>query len=185
MASVILNGDTSGSVTISPPAVAGTQTVTLPAASGILQVSGNMPAFAAYANATQSVSNSTWTKVQINTKIFDTANCFDNTTNYRFTPNVAGYYQVNGVIRMGATTPTEYFMAIYKNGSAYTGGNDFLGTAAGGATQMVVTDLIYLNGSTDYIELYGYISAASNQQFQWGTVTYATSKFSAALVRGA
>ena len=36
MASVVVNGDTSGAVTLSAPAVAGTVTVTLPAASGTM-----------------------------------------------------------------------------------------------------------------------------------------------------
>ena len=36
MASVVVNGDTSGSVTLSAPAVAGTVTVTLPASSGTM-----------------------------------------------------------------------------------------------------------------------------------------------------
>jgi hypothetical protein len=38
MASVVVNGDTSGAVTLSPPAVAGTVTVTLPSASGTMAV---------------------------------------------------------------------------------------------------------------------------------------------------
>jgi len=38
MASVVVNGDTSGAVTLSAPAVAGTVTVTLPAASGTMAV---------------------------------------------------------------------------------------------------------------------------------------------------
>ena len=36
MASVVVNGDTSGAVTLSAPAVAGTVTVTLPSASGTM-----------------------------------------------------------------------------------------------------------------------------------------------------
>jgi len=43
MASIVLNGDTSGSVTLSPPAVAGTNTITLPAATGTAVVSGTTP----------------------------------------------------------------------------------------------------------------------------------------------
>jgi hypothetical protein len=43
MASIVLNGDTSGSVTLSPPAVAGTNTITLPAATGTAVVTGTTP----------------------------------------------------------------------------------------------------------------------------------------------
>ena len=34
MSSIVLTGDTSGTVTVSAPAVAGTRTITLPAATG-------------------------------------------------------------------------------------------------------------------------------------------------------
>jgi len=40
MASVVVNGDTSGAVTLSAPAVAGTVTVTLPSTSGVMAVGG-------------------------------------------------------------------------------------------------------------------------------------------------
>ena len=39
MASVVLTGDTSGSITVSAPAVAGSNTVTLPASTGNVLVS--------------------------------------------------------------------------------------------------------------------------------------------------
>lgn len=45
MASIVVNGDTSGAVTLSAPAVAGTVTVTLPSASGTMAVSGASPSF--------------------------------------------------------------------------------------------------------------------------------------------
>ena len=50
----------------------------------------NAPAFSAYRLTDQSVTGSTWTKVQLGTEEFDTANAFDSSTNYRFTPQVAG-----------------------------------------------------------------------------------------------
>ena len=61
-----------------------------------LGVFGNQPAFRAYNVAVQNISNATWTKVQLTTELFDTNSNFDNSTNYRFTPTVAGYYQFNG-----------------------------------------------------------------------------------------
>jgi hypothetical protein len=42
MASVVVNGDTSGAVTLSAPAVAGTVTVTLPSADGVMYTQGNI-----------------------------------------------------------------------------------------------------------------------------------------------
>ena len=61
----------------------------------LLQYNGvAAPAFSAYLSNNQSISGATWTKVNLNVKVFDTASAFDNTTNYRFQPTVAGYYSV-------------------------------------------------------------------------------------------
>ena len=153
MSSVVISGDTSGAITLAAPAVSGTNTATLPAATGTVMVSGNMPAFSAYQSTTQSVNSGTFTKVQLQTEEFDTASAFDSTTNYRFTPLVAGYYQVSGNIGWSFITG-QSVISIYKNGSRFKDGNFSTGGADG--TQSVVSALIYLNGSTDYIEMYCY-----------------------------
>jgi hypothetical protein len=156
MASIVLNGDTSGSVTLSPPAVAGTTTITLPAATGTVMVSGNMPAFSVYLNGNQSISANTQTKTQFATKVFDTANCYDATTNFRFTPTVAGYYQFSFGT---ATNVTGSFTAtLYKNGSSYSVGTIGSSTAIG--QQITGGCLAYANGTTDYFEVYTYVSGA-------------------------
>ena len=160
--SIVLLGSTSGSVTLQEPAVAGTTVFTLPAASGEVMVSGNMPAFSAYrgSGGQQSVTTQVWTKVQLITENFDTANCFDSTTNYRFTPNVAGYYQINGSLYFTGTSTVRGIVALYKNGAELTLGNymDSFNATQGVA---VVSTLVYMNGSTDYIELYGFVQATS------------------------
>lgn len=161
MSNAVFAGDTSGSITIQAPAVAGTNTLTLPAKTGNVAVDG--PAFSVYLNTNQSISSSTTTKVNFNIEIFDTNNCFDNTTNYRFTPNVAGYYQFNWSIQ--TVNSTNVLISILaKNGNnngvignAWKGSRvDVTGTATTAGSAVV-----YLNGSTDYIELYGYIAGAS------------------------
>lgn len=149
MASIVLNGDTSGSVTLSPPAVAGTNTATLPAATGTVMVTGNMPAFSAYLGSNQSATN-VWQKVQINTEEFDTASCFD-TTNYRFTPNVAGYYQINAS-QIQSSSSNRMLLGIYKNGTVFKYGTDY----ATGSTIGMLSTLVYANGSTDYFEFWIY-----------------------------
>jgi len=45
MSSIVVNGDTSGSVTLSAPAVAGSVTVTLPSTSGTMAVTAGSPSF--------------------------------------------------------------------------------------------------------------------------------------------
>ena len=160
MASIVLNGDTSGSVTLSPPAVAGTNTATLPAATGTVMVSGNMPAFSAYATSDLTVSSGTITKATLDVEEFDTNSNFASS---RFTPTVAGYYQINAGITLVATGGmTNQNVYIYKNGSQYklvyyrATPSDLLAT---------VSTVVYCNGTTDYIELYGRIAGSASIYF--------------------
>lgn len=160
MSSLVLNGDTSGSVTVTVPAVAGTNTVTFPAATGTPLVSGNQPAFSAACNTSQSIPNATNTKVQLAVKNFDTANCFDNTTNYRFTPNVAGYYQFNAIVTIGGASSGIVTTQIWKNGTNISSSWMPMNGQYNGTT---VSTLLYMNGSTDYVELYVYQNGGATQ----------------------
>lgn len=145
-------------------------------------VAGNGPAFSAWLSSNQTVSNATFTKLQANTEEFDTASCYDNATNYRFTPNVAGYYQVNGSINITSSSNSEALCVIYKNGSAAKWGNYATRASAAIDQSSVVSALIYMNGSTDYVELFGYISGSGTLQFIGSqTRTY----FQASMVRAA
>jgi hypothetical protein len=57
MSSVVISGDTSGAITLAAPAVAGTNTINLPAAAGTLVLAGTTPSFNGIAfPATQSAS---------------------------------------------------------------------------------------------------------------------------------
>ena len=175
-----LNGSTSGTITLNSVAIAGTNTATFPAATGTVMVSGNMPAFSVYrSSSNQSITNSTNTKIAFNTKEFDTANAFDSTTNYRFTPLVAGYYQINLSAYLAGTGVNNAQTYIYKNGSSYKG------TVQAG---MVASDwnlnvqaVVYMNGSTDYLEGYVYITGTSLVVASGITSTY----MSGCLVRSA
>jgi hypothetical protein len=129
------------------------------------------PAFRAFRNTSaQSVTAATWTKVQLNGETFDTATCFDSTTTYRFTPNVAGYYSLlaNLLGEVQSATTQYTTVAIYKNGAVAAQGTKAMGMGDEGVA--VVNDLIYLNGTTDYVELFGFITAGSvNENFINGT----------------
>jgi len=149
MSSVVISGDTSGAITLSAPAVSGTNTATLPAATGTVMVSGNMPAFSAYQTANQSVSNASYTKITFTTEEFDTANCFASS---RFTPTVAGYYQLNGQVQWLNACVGRFLVHIHKNGTYYKRGTDINATNFGG----VVSTIAYANGTTDYFEVYVY-----------------------------
>ena len=123
----------------------------------------NTPAFAAKASGVQSsVSDATWTKISFQTEVFDTDSAYDNSTNYRFTPQTAGKYYVylNAGLLAGSTNKLfEAKLAIYKNGSAYrlhvTKYNED-SDIANEATPFVGA-VIDFNGSSDYVE--GYANA--------------------------
>ena len=119
----------------------------------------NQPAFDAYLSTDQTVSDAVWTKAQIDTEIFDTNNMYDNTTNYRFTPTVAGKYFVYGGIKLQSSSGgslAAVLTAIYKNGSAYRQSTlDPVDNQANSLTP-TVTATIDMNGTSDYLELFGF-----------------------------
>lgn len=154
--------------------------VTVPAVTGTAMVSGNMPAFSAYLSTSPSIANATFTKIPVNTEEFDTNNCYDSTTNYRFTPTVAGYYQVSGSINIGAPSTGVCLLSIYKNGSSFKLGSQIPFTATANYIISNVCALIYFNGSTDYVELYGYQSSGVSQTMN---ASSSASFFQAVMVR--
>jgi hypothetical protein len=152
MSSVVISGDTSGAITLAAPAVSGTNTATLPAATGTVMVSGNMPAFSAYKATSQTgLSSGTQNKITFTVEAFDTNSNYD-TTNSRFTPTVAGYYLINTGADIYATAMTNTAISIYKNGTYYhQNGN----ANTSGDSQVNISGIVYCNGTTDYIEIYG------------------------------
>ena len=147
-------------------------------------VAGTGPAFSAYSSSNQVVSTGATTKVILNAEAFDTASCFDSTTNYRFTPNVAGYYQFNGILESYAqgNSIVGFFATIFKNGTEVLRGS---GWGIGGTITegfSTVSGILYMNGSTDYVEMYGYVAASGSPTF-YGNQLYRT--FSGSLVRAA
>jgi hypothetical protein len=168
--SLVLQSSGGGQITIQEPATASNFTQTLPAATGTVMVSGNMPAFSAYLGSNQTgVSSNVWTKVNINTENFDTANCYSSS---RFTPNVAGYYQINAQIDQTGAGLNYAIPAIYKNGSAVLYGNYISGT--NGEMNMGIGGLVYCNGTTDYIEIYALGLLSSGTATYYGGQVYQT-----------
>lgn len=127
--------------------------VTIPSVTGTAMVSGNMPAFSAYPSSNQSVTTATFTKILFQTEVFDTNNNFASST---FTPTVAGYYQFNAYLSPN-TTVTRSIVSLYKNGARVAillDGTSIPATGGGGT-------ILYMNGSTDYVEVYGRLDGSS------------------------
>ena len=187
MSKVAITGNASGTgvFTVASPNSNVDRVLTLPDESGtvLTTVTGgiaiNGPAFSAYISANQSITTGTWTKVACNTEEFDTAGAYDNATNYRFTPQVAGYYQVSGGI-VSTVASTLIISQVYKNGVAFKKLGNLRATISAN-TGAFGTALIYLNGSTDYLELFGYIAGTSPSILDGGADNY----FQAFLARSA
>ena len=172
MSALVILGDTSGSITLQAPAAAGSGTIyTLPAATGTVMVSGNMPVFSASITTITSISNNTFTKITYDNEIFDTNN---NYTDSKFTPTIAGYYyltaSLSGLSSFGTNAP----IAIFKNG-----GWDSVGVNVNGYA--TVNALFYANGTTDYFEVYQYQNSGTTQV----TSAQSQARFSGVLVRAA
>ena len=104
------------------------------------------PAFSAYASSGTSLTGSSSTKILFQTTVFDTNS---NYSSSRFTPTVAGYYQINCGFQAASSVDNQLY--IYKNGSVFYQGQE--STTAGSS----LSSLVYCNGSTDYIEIYAYV----------------------------
>jgi hypothetical protein len=138
----------------------------------------NTPAFEASVSSTQSLTNDTNTKAQCATEVFDTDSCYDNSTNYRFTPTTAGKYFVYGAVRggpnSGLSACEKVTVNIYKNGSKYDGKDqriDFRNNNGSAATTFIGTTII-MNGSSDYLELYGNVDVSSGTAIFYQGSTY-------------
>jgi hypothetical protein len=135
---------------------------------------GNGPAFSAYASAAGSgVSSYVFTKFLFDAEMWDTNSNF---TSSRFTPTVAGYYQINSTIQYG--TVFAGFASIWKNGADTKRGT---WSTSANLQEVSVSGIVYLNGSTDYVEIYGYQNVAGNIPQYGASVTF----FDGALVRAA
>lgn len=114
----------------------------------------------AYRNAAQSIGPASPTKILIDTISRDTEGVVD-TTNSRIIPTLPGDYIVMGNVRASAVPDGVRVNAlIHKNGVLATYGTiDYQGAA--GISSSSASDLIYMNGTTDYLELYAHNTHSS------------------------
>ena len=141
----------------------------------------NRPAFEAHLSANQSLTDNTKAKIEFDTEVFDTDGCYDNSTNYRFTPTVAGKYLITVQVNYdsnAASNLANTFTYIHKNTSIYKAVNvapndNFQGT---GFTSL--SAIIDMNGSSDYVEAYVKVDDTSGNpdlEAETGDYTKATS----------
>ena len=124
----------------------------------------NTPAFHAYLSANQTLSSATFTKVAFNTELYDTNNFYDNSTNYRFTPTIAGKYIVYSGLRHSTENNTDLqisTLALQKNSSYYAYSQHNRGNSTARDGSQFISIAIDFNGSSDYVEIYGRINGSN------------------------
>jgi len=169
-----LNNMTLGNVTVSSGnVVAGIASGTITQAMLGTNVAGNGPAFSAYQSSSQTLTSATFTKLLFQTEEWDTNNNFASST---FTPTVAGYYLITGAMEV-ASVVTQIILRLYKNGALW---KNFSNTNTSVVTALSGSAMVYCNGTTDYVELYGYAGTGQALEAQKQT-TY----FQAVMVRSA
>ena len=129
-------------------------------------VTGHMyPGFHAFLSADQgSLSDAATVKMQVNSETYDSDGTYDNSTNYRFTPGVAGKYFIYGaaLITSGATANLrEAELYIYKNGSSIGKSTfNYVDQYSQVATPML--NIVDVANTTDYYELYAQLNTQNS-----------------------
>ena len=114
------------------------------------------PEFMVYSTSNQSIANATHVKMQYDTVLFDSDNCWDS-TNYRFTvpSGKAGKYILSTQGRIGSLTTAKYVVCFIKiNGT--TRGSFWNSNPHSGAVMMTGTVLTINLSEGDYAESYMY-----------------------------
>lgn len=131
---------------------------------GLADVTGYGKAFfSVRLSGGQSFSADTNTKIQFVTVDEDPNSDFDEVTNHRYLPTIAGRYFIYLNCSFGAVADRkELEVAIFKNGSAVLSSASMVTSSTAGATVLtaVACNVIDMNGSTDYLEGFAIITEA-------------------------
>jgi hypothetical protein len=118
----------------------------------------NAPAFEAQVTNNQTISDNTATKVTFDNEIFDSGSKYDHSTNYRFTPTVAGKYFVYLSIGVSAQADTQLqnmYSMLKKNSEAGNTKLSHFNFAANNARYATANiNAIITFDSDDYIEAF-------------------------------
>ena len=118
------------------------------------------------ATTNQTIPSGVNTKIQLNAESYDSQGEFDPTTNYRFTAQKAGYYEV--IISVVCYPPAGNFLHIirlYKNGTAYS--SIHAHSSAGTYFGLNHKDIVYL-AAGDYLEAYFNQQTGSDENIYYG-----------------
>jgi hypothetical protein len=129
-------------------------------ATGPAYLQNNTSYVYAGATGTQALPTSTSTKVVMATEISDINSAWD-TVNSRYQPQVTGNYLItSSVFFFGPAAAILGFLYLYKNGVPI-GRLDEKYIVAAGSVSLLGSQIVPLNGSTDYLEIWASVSSAA------------------------
>ncbi len=127
-----------------------------------------------YMTTSQTPTFNAWVRANLNNPIIDTQAAWDN-TNFIYKPTIAGEYLFEWQLDVTAAGPGFHAAAIIKNFTGMSGPAAVQTMIAGGAapsTAVVnnLSDILQMNGTTDYVCFLG-LSSGSSPSFGGGTGT--------------
>jgi len=125
----------------------------------------------------QTVTTNTITKAQLDTVNIDTHSWWD-AANYRYIPQIPGYYRFEYQVGLTGTTPSILQSSLLKNDTTINIGFRFLGSfsTTAGSLGSTASFVAYMNGTTDYVEVWGLVNATSPAFLGSAAVTYLQSQ---------
>jgi len=129
----------------------------------------NTPGFHAFLSANQEgLSDAATVKVNCNTERYDATGVYDNSSNYRFTPGVAGNYFIYGAALLTADSTSnmrEAEVYIYKNGSSIGKASfNYVDNYSQVATPTI--SIVDTADDDDYYELYAQVNTQNSSNFK-------------------
>jgi len=159
-------------------AIKGNDTSTFGGNIDVPQIITDAPGFSAYQSSGQSISTSTLTTLVFDIEEYDLTSDFDTST-YKFTPSVEGYYLFTGFVRINMTDAQLISVRLNKNGSRVRNVIED-GTGKSGNIGFSFATVEYANGTTDEFSL-ALLHTSGVTETTTGGATYTS--FQAHLVR--
>jgi hypothetical protein len=130
----------------------------------LTEVVGTTAAAFVAKNAAQAVASATLTKITFAAPSGqDDPQSWWNAANNRYIPTIPGYYQVSLLTTYASPQAGTYENQIYKNGATIS---NALGTPTSGYVSFSPSIVVYMNGSTDYLEAFTYQASGSSQNLE-------------------
>lgn len=113
----------------------------------------NPPAFTAAQTSVQSIANASTIQLIWPTPTLDTYGGWASGTPTRYTPQVAGYYDIAATYGCVANATNDRDILVQRNGSTIAQQSLTAATASDTTCIQVVAPLVFFNGTGDYFEI--------------------------------